>query len=99
MIISIRCCHTIEYMKFASDVRTQRPNITGYVGNSWDNAYGEASEAFSQTYNRRYNVGLQSINSIGGGILTLNASAFNAVYVINGKVYPLSLSLNFIIKI
>ena len=72
------------------------PNVTGVLQGTTLNADFIASGAF--TTQRIYQI------AQGGGSYatygnTFNASGSNSIYTENGKVTPLSLSLNFIIKI
>ena len=73
-----------------------RPNINGYAY-TLTFAGANASGALSQiefTANTGYVAG----TSVGGIRNIFNAHNSNSIYVDNGKVYPLSLALNFIIK-
>ncbi|SFJ73880.1 hypothetical protein SAMN04487865_1001100 [Succinivibrio dextrinosolvens] len=71
------------------------PNITGLISGLY--SLVAQSGAFYQTGHRLSNVGLQNgaANLFEDGFSAHNS---NSIYTDSGKVYPLSLALNFIIK-
>ena len=66
------------------------------------NVIGEAGSVISTTINGAFSRGTEwkQLGGTGTGIayLSFNASNSNSIYTADGKVYPLSLALNFIIK-
>lgn len=83
----------------ADETYVWRPNITGNLSqmrcvvSSNPLPFSGALEAITSTSNSRGDSSAPALYEIN-----LNAHNSNAVYTDNGKVYPLSLALNFIIK-
>ena len=84
-----------------TQIAEQLPNITGYFGSHGGNVRGVfayASGAFST--GDIYAGGMPTYTGSGSctSVITYDAHNSTATYVDGGKVYPLSLALNFIIK-
>lgn len=82
-----------------TQVAEQLPNIVGdAVGNveSFNVSSSGALSAYRDSSRGSY---YGSNSSSNKNSLTFNASIFNSIYTDSGKVYPLSLALNFIIKV
>ena len=79
-----------------TQIAEQLPNITG---NLRDNAVGVSSSA-QGAFSRSDPVSAGGYNQdqVQFSILSFNANSSNSVYTDNGKVYPASIALNFIIK-
>lgn len=80
----------------ADETYVWRPNITGETRKIFTDGGSTASGAFSDSE-------AFSITALGGGNQQFrrqifNAHSSNAIYTDNGKVYPASIALNFIIK-
>lgn len=83
-----------------AQISEQLPNITGKQGFL---AWSVSSLSYSGALNPAGPSVDNADNGVGGNYkgyssLALNARNSNAIYTDNGKVYPLSLALNFIIK-
>lgn len=80
-----------------SYIAEQLPNIKGDFGWEGYGLYKTASGAFSGVSSTVLNFS-QLSGSSTFSVIKLDASNSNSVYTDSGKVYPLSLALNFIIK-
>ena len=85
-----------------AQIAEQLPNIIGALPRSIETPFAESS--YAKTWNgamsHSYTFGNYHGSHSGGylGNVGIDASYSNSVYTDSGKVYPLSLALNFIIK-
>ena len=85
-------------------ITEQLPNITGYIQNTGSLAMintdsSNISEgAFDPIFSNKLGLASASYSADYVSRLNFNASLSNSVYTDNGKVYPASIALNFIIK-
>ena len=79
-------------------IAEQLPNITGGIHPSGANGICNGYSAFYRPASTTATIGLGGTTVNGQNTVAFDASRITTVYTNNGKVYPLSLALNFIIK-